>query len=228
MTSTVRGPSAASVQIKNLHAWRNVVESCCTVCSLKTMFHCGCCSTSYWNLILHTFTSQVRPKCWAQADLPIFHQNVTGTSFRLVQGLEMHFGTYPDFPNFFGLLAPSARMWQQLLVVSQAEDNDLGRPWSVTNSKTIKNVYHTKSQSRRDMQSSDASRIFSILDKETAETSSSIGLKRLIFGCNVGWQFVYLDAGTGKNMQVIRAFPGKISEDRWHQSDMLLHDTGAH
>lgn len=78
------------------------------------------------------------------------------------------------------------------------------------------------------MQSSDASRIFSILDKETAETSSSIGLKRLIFGCNVGWQFVYLDAGTGKNMQVIRAFPGKISEDRWHQSDMLLHDTGAH
>ena len=57
------------------------------------MFHYGCCSTSYWNLILHTFhiINLVRPACWAQADLPIFHSNVTGTSFRLVQRLEMHF-----------------------------------------------------------------------------------------------------------------------------------------
>ena len=43
----------------------------------------------------------VPPKCWAQADLPIFHSNVAGTSFRLVQRLEMHF-VDPDFPDFVG------------------------------------------------------------------------------------------------------------------------------
>ena len=65
-------------------------------------------------------------------------------------------------------------------------------------------------------------------DKETAETSSSIWQKRLLCGCNMGWQSAYLDAGTRKNMQVVRAFSGKTSEDRWHENDMLLHDTGAH
>lgn len=129
MTSTVRGPSAASAsKFKNLHAWRNVVESCCTVCSLKTMFHYGCCSPSYWNLSLHTFhiinscaTNVLGPG--GSAHLPFehyWHVVSPGTTIR-----DAFFD--PDFPDFFALLAPSARMWQQLLVVSQAEGNDLGK-----------------------------------------------------------------------------------------------------
>ena len=66
-------------------------------------------------------------------------------------------------------------------------------------------------------------------DKETAER----------YQVRLGWNDFFLDAtwagnprtldaGTRKNMQVVRAFSGKASEDRWHQNDMLLHDTGAH
>ena len=133
MTSTVRGPSAASAsKFKYLQAWRNVVESCCRVCRYVVWKPCFTVDVVQHHDIWTWFcTFSHQTFCATKMLGP-------GGSAHLASGRYWHVvspgTTIGD--AFFTLsiptseisLAPSAKMWQQLLLASQAERNDLGRP----------------------------------------------------------------------------------------------------